>query len=78
MTSRNVLPGVTSYTVTAGDFAVPGYAFQLDHNYSIEIGLIQTKDGSSTNLGNSNLRAISRVYADFRASQTGVRWSIFR
>ena len=66
VTSRNLLPTTTSYTVTNADFTVPGYAFQLGHNYSIEIGLIQTKDGSSTNLGNSNLQAISRVYADFR------------
>lgn len=64
--SRNVLPSVTSYTVSPADFTVPGYAFQLGRNYSIEIGLIQTKDGTSTNLSNLNLAAISRVYADFR------------
>lgn len=68
--STNVGPGVTSFTVTAANFTTPGYAFQTDHNYSIEIGLIQTKDGGSTNLGNTNLAAISRVYADFRTSAT--------
>jgi PEP-CTERM motif len=71
VSSTNVSPGVTSHTVTAADFTVPGYAFQPDHNYSIEIGLIQTKDGSSTVLNNRNLAAISRVYADFRTSNTG-------
>jgi len=69
--SRNLLPTVTSYTVSSGDFTVTGYGFQLDHNYSIEIGLIQTKDGFSSNLGNGNVKAISRVYADFRPSQNG-------
>lgn len=71
VTSRSLAPNVTSYTVTAADFAVPGFAFQLNHNYSIEIGLIETKDGTSNNLGNSNLAAISRVYADFRATTNG-------
>jgi len=68
--SRTVAPTITSYTVDGSDFTVPGYAFQLDHDYSIEIGLIATKDGLSTNFGNSNIAAISRVYADFRASNT--------
>jgi len=71
VTSRNVGPDVTSYTVTAADFTVPGNGFQLNRNYSIEIGLIQTKDGTSNNLGNDNLKAISRVYADFRPTQAG-------
>ncbi|MEO7338815.1 MAG: PEP-CTERM sorting domain-containing protein [Caldimonas sp.] len=71
VTNVNVLPSVRSYTVNAADFTVPGYSFQLNHSYSIEIGLIQTKDGSSTNLANDNLKAISRVYADFRATQVG-------
>lgn len=71
VTSRNVGSNVTSYTVSAADFTVPGYGFALNRNYSIEIGLIQTKDGSSSNLGNDNLKAISRVYADFRPTQAG-------
>jgi hypothetical protein len=71
VTSRNLAPNVTSYTVSAGDFTVPGYAFQLDHDYSIEISLIQTKDNTSNNLGNDNLEAIARVYADFRATNNG-------
>jgi hypothetical protein len=71
VSSRNLLPSSTSYTVTGADFTVPGYAFQLDRNYSIEISLIQTKDGSSNNLANDNLRAIARVYGDFRATNSG-------
>lgn len=67
--SRNFLSGTTSYTVNPADFTVPGYAFQLGKNYSIEIGLIQTKDGTS-NASNSNIEAISRVYADFQPSQS--------
>jgi hypothetical protein len=71
VSSRNLLPSVTSYTVTAADFTVPNYSFQLGHNYSIEIGLIQTKDGGFGNLGNANLQAIARVYADFKPSENG-------
>ena len=66
--TRNLLPSTTSYTVTDSDFAVPGYAFTLGKNYSIEISIIQTKDGSSTNLLNSNVKAIARSYADFTPS----------
>lgn len=69
--SRNVGPNVTSYTVTGADFTVPGYSFQLNRNYSIEISLIQTKDGTSANLANDNVASISRVYADFRANNNG-------
>lgn len=65
VTSRNLLPGQTSYTVNAADFSVPGNALALGRQYSIEISLIQTKNGSSSNLSNDNLQAIARVYADF-------------
>jgi hypothetical protein len=71
VTSRNLLPNQTSYTVTAADFTVPGYAFTLGKNYSIEISLIQTKDGSSSNLANDNLKAIARSYADFTPNASG-------
>ena len=33
--------------------------------------MIQTRDGSSTNLGNANLQAIARVYADFTPNNAG-------
>jgi hypothetical protein len=69
--SRNLTPNISSYTVDAADFTVPGYGFQLNRNYSIEIGLIQTKDKTSNNLTNGNLAAISRVYADFRPNTNG-------
>jgi PEP-CTERM motif len=71
VTSRNILPDQTSYTVTPADFTVPGYAFTLGKNYSIEISLIQTKDGSSNNLANDNLKAIARSYADFTPNASG-------
>ncbi len=63
--SVNLAPNITSHTVQASDFTVPGYGFTLGTNYSIEISLMQTRDGSSINLGNSNLQAIARSYADF-------------
>lgn len=71
VTSRNLQPSQTSYTVQASDFTVPGNAFALGKNYSIEISLIQTKDGSSSNLANDNLQAIARVYADFTPNSGG-------
>ena len=64
VTSRDVLPSQTSYTVTGSDFTIPGYGFTLGKNYSIEIVLLQTRDGT-TNTANSNVYANSRVYADF-------------
>lgn len=70
VTSRDLPPGQTSYTVSAADFRVPGYGFTLGRNYSIEISLIQTKDGS-TNTNNTNLKAIARVYADFTPQAGG-------
>lgn len=69
--SRNLTPNNTSYTVTAGDFTVPGYAFALNKNYSIEISIIQTRDHSSINLANDNLQAIARAYADFTPNTAG-------
>src|SRR5262249_15623015 len=68
--STNLQANVTSHTVTSADFTVPGYAFDKTHNYEVEIGLIQTKDGTG-NLNNSNLQAISRVYADFTPVEGG-------
>jgi MYXO-CTERM domain-containing protein len=71
VTSRNLQPGTTSYTVVAADFTLPGYAFTEGKNYAIEISLIQTRDGSSSNLANNNLKAISRYYADFTPTAAG-------
>ncbi|MDO9195994.1 PEP-CTERM sorting domain-containing protein [Rhodoferax sp.] len=71
VTSKNLQPNVTSYNVQPGDFTVPGYAFALNKNYSIEISLIQTRDHSSLNLGNGNLESIARVYADFTPNNGG-------
>ena len=62
--SRNIAADVKSYTVDPAHFNIPGYAFALDKNYSIEISLVQSKDGSG-NLSNSNIAAIARAYADF-------------
>ena len=69
--SRNLVPTTTSFTVQASDFTTPGYGFSLGTNYSIEISLIQTKNGLSNDLGNANLQAIARVYADFTPNQGG-------
>ena len=71
VSSRNVLPTQTSYTVDGADFTVPGYAFTLGRSYSLEISVIQTKDVNSNNLGNANLASIARSYADFTAREGG-------
>lgn len=62
--SKTVAPTVTSYTFDPADLALPGYTFVEGKSYSIEISLIQTKDGTS-NGNNSNIKAIARSYADF-------------
>jgi hypothetical protein len=68
--SRDLPPGTTAYTVDPAHFTVPGQAFAEGRRYSIEIGVIQTKDGSG-NSGNVNLQAISRTYADFTPNTGG-------
>lgn len=68
--SVSVGPNVTSYTVQSSDL-VPGYSLTLGHNYSIQIGLLQTRDGSNTNLFNRNIASSSRTYADFTLLANG-------
>ena len=69
--SSNLLPSTTSFTVLPTNFTTIGYAFDPTTQYSIEISLIQTKDGLSSNLANSNIKAIARVYADFTPTTSG-------
>lgn len=71
VTSRNLTPDTASYTVQSGDFTVPGYGFALNKHYSIEISVLQTDDGSSTNFSNSNLSSFARTYADFTPTASG-------
>lgn len=70
VTSRDLSPDTTSYTVDGTDFTVPGYSFSLNKAYVIEISVLQTRDGSSRTR-NENLKAVSRVYADFTARESG-------
>ena len=63
--SVNLSPNITTYTVNENDFTVKNHSFELGKSYSIEISMIQTRDGSSLNLSNSNLQSIARTYADF-------------
>ncbi|MFT3817105.1 MAG: PEP-CTERM sorting domain-containing protein [Rubrivivax sp.] len=62
--SKTFGPGITSYTFNPKDLTLEGYQFQPGKSYSIEISLIQTKDGTS-NGSNGNIKAIARSYADF-------------
>jgi hypothetical protein len=59
-----------TYTVSASDFTVPGYQLIPGKTYTIELEILQTRDGSKTNLGNPNLSAASRVFTSFQI-QTG-------
>ena len=68
--SASLQPGVTSFTVKPSNFTAVGGKFDASHQYSVEISLIQTKDGT-TNLGNNNLKAIARTYADWTPQQAG-------
>lgn len=65
VTSKNVGPNVTSYTVTSADF-VHGVALATNTQYTIEISALQTRDGSTTVLNNANVSAMSRVYSNFQ------------
>jgi hypothetical protein len=70
VTSRNLAPNVSSYTVTAADFS-HGVALAPNTQYTIEISVLQTRDGSTTNLTNNNVSALSRVYSNFEILPAG-------
>jgi hypothetical protein len=65
VTSRNLGPSVTSYTVQASDF-INGVALNTNTQYTIEISALQTRNGSTTALNNGNVSSISRVYSNFQ------------
>ena len=70
VTSRNLGPGVTSYTVSSTDF-IHGVGLNQNTQYTIEISALQTRDGSTTALNNGNVSAISRVYSNFQVLPQG-------
>jgi hypothetical protein len=56
--------------VTSADFT-HGVALAFNTQYTIEISVLQTRDGSTTNLSNNNVSAISRVYSNFELLPAG-------
>ena len=70
MTTTNVAPNVTSYTVQPSDFTY-GVALEQNTLYTIQITALQTRNGSTTNLSNNNVSALSRVYSGFETLPTG-------
>ncbi len=60
-----------TYTVKASDFTVPGYQLMPNTTYTIELENLVTRDGSTTNLGNPNLSAASRVFTSFQILPAG-------
>ncbi|WP_207539625.1 hypothetical protein [Sabulicella rubraurantiaca] len=75
--SRNIASTVTSLSLQQilsqlSPGSVPaGYDINTSSKKTIEISLLQTRDGSNTNLNNTNVHALSRVYADFTTTNTG-------
>jgi hypothetical protein len=69
--STNLAPGKTSYTVQASDFKIPGFGLQNNTQYTIQIDALQTRNGSITNLNNSNVSAISRAFSNFEIPSSG-------
>ncbi|GGI33444.1 hypothetical protein GCM10010987_74420 [Bradyrhizobium guangdongense] len=69
--STNLSPSITSYSVTPSDFTIPGTSLQSNTQYTIEINALQTRNGSSTNLLNGNVQALSRVYSNFQILPNG-------
>ena len=64
-------PLSTSYTVRQADFATQGYTFNPQGQYEIAIVALQTSNGSTTNLSNSNVDSRSVVYADWSPLSNG-------
>jgi hypothetical protein len=61
----------TSYTVQPSDFTVPGFGFKPGTAYTIAILALQTRDGSTTNLGNENVSASSETFSSFQTLPAG-------
>ena len=59
-------PTVTSYTISPSDFTVPGFAFNPNKDYTLAIVALQTRDGSTINLSQNNVNAVSLAYSSFR------------
>jgi hypothetical protein len=70
VTSKNLGPNVTSYTVQPSDF-ISGVALATNTQYTIEISALQTRNGSTTALNNGNVSALSRVYSNFQVLPVG-------
>jgi hypothetical protein len=70
VTTKNLGPGVTSYTVQPSDF-ISGVALANNTQYTIEISALQTRDGSTTVLTNGNVSSLSRVYSNFQVLPAG-------
>jgi hypothetical protein len=64
-------PTVTSYTVQASDFVVPGHQLLNNTTYTIGIEALQTRDGSTTDLSQVNISAISQAYSTFQTLPQG-------
>jgi hypothetical protein len=64
-------PTVTSYTVQASDFVVPGHRLLNNTTCTIGIEALQTRNGSTTNLSQPNISAISLVYSTFQTLPQG-------
>jgi hypothetical protein len=69
--SKTLPSTVTSHTVASSDFTVPGFGFMLNTNYTLAIVALQTRNGSTTNLTQNNVNAVSFAYSSFRTLPVG-------
>ena len=70
MTTASLGPNITSYTVPPSDFTY-GVALRPNTLYTIRISVLQTRDGSTTNLTSNNVSGLSEVYSSFKSLPTG-------
>lgn len=65
----NLQPNTTNFTIP--DQLAGGLSLTQGHQYTLEILSMQTRDGLSTNLTNSNIASASRIYSDFSPLPNG-------
>ena len=69
--AKNLQPTVSSYTVQAADFTVPGFQFMPNTDYTLAIVSLQKRDQSNPSLNNQNLQAVSFAYSSFQSLPGG-------
>lgn len=70
--SQNLAPSTPGFTIDPAQFGLAADGgLKIGGDYMIEISLIQKKNPGSASLGNANIQAIARMYADFSPKAGG-------